>query len=110
MTAAEKCEDGFHFSINSLQHLKSILEPMKDIIDHWAQVTTAVPKERKAFEMELSIIILAEEQLWWSALGKSELDVKMRQKILELGDIQMSRHILIGHNKSVATNPNDIGQ
>ena len=60
--------------------------------------------------MKLPIIILPDEQLWWTALGKGEMDVKMRQKSLELGDIQMGRHVLIGHHKSVVTDPNDVGQ
>ena len=110
MTAAKKREDCFHFSINSLQQLKSILEPMEDIIDHWPQVAAVVSQEREALEMEVSILILAEEQLWWWALGKSKLDVKMREEILELGNIKVSRNIFIGNNEPIATNSNDICQ
>ena len=83
---------------------------MKDVIDHWPQITAIVSQERETLEVELAIVIHVEKELGRWVLGKSKLDIKVGKKILELWDVKVRRDILIGDNKSISTNSDDIGE
>ena len=81
---------------------------MKDVTDHWPQITAIVFQEGEILEVELAIVIHVEKELGRWALGESKLDAKVGKKILELWDVKVCRDILIGDNEPITTNSDDI--